>query len=366
MGLPTFQEAAFGVIAPTLGDMLGSYPVSGLSANDLFVIQVYIRNTSTTANTPSGFTLLYGPDSNGTSRQYLYGKVSNGAESGTYVLGFNFINDTAVAKIVRCYRFRGTSTGTYFEAGVLGTNVNTVLLKPTLTTLTDNSLGAAFSYVSSNLAVGNLEGEIGADFTEPVEEWTTPSGSAGMIDLQTAGILVASAIVFGSASLSSSVAWGMRALALKPDAFIDATAMPGISYISLILNSPTVKSSSGTIVTPTLITVKVILNSPTIVITNNSVAVSSTAYITLLLNSPSVNISKSSTAIPDLSLISIKINSPAIVTSGGVLLGVSINFKSRIDTIKQSSSRIVKYFNESSQIETIKTKKSRLDKYVNV
>ena len=48
-----------------------AYP-AGWQANDLLLLQVTVRDTINTPSTPSGFTLLYGPDSSTVGRQWVY------------------------------------------------------------------------------------------------------------------------------------------------------------------------------------------------------------------------------------------------------------------------------------------------------
>src|SRR3989304_5546115 len=90
----TYQNAGTG--SGTTANPTPAYP-TGLASGGLIVLQVTVRDTVTTPSTPGGFTLLFGPDSTGTGRQWLYYKISAGTETGTITVTIG----GAVCKIAR-------------------------------------------------------------------------------------------------------------------------------------------------------------------------------------------------------------------------------------------------------------------------
>jgi hypothetical protein len=76
-------------------------------------------------------------------------------------------------------------------------------------------LGVQFIGVNANQALVNATGETGGDWTEPVGEFASASGTAATVGIQTAAMPTAANIVGGTITISSA-GWGVLVFALKP------------------------------------------------------------------------------------------------------------------------------------------------------
>jgi hypothetical protein len=190
-----------------------SYP-SNLQANDLILLQVTVRDTFNTPSTPAGFTLLYGPDSTGTGRQWIYYKFATGTESGTITITIGGTN----CKTARMYAFRNVATSNSYEGGGFNTGTGSTINAQSVTTTDTKRLAVSFVFVNDNNAVDSFTGETGGDWTEAVSEFTSSEGSDGCVQLQTATMASTGTITGGSDYMGYGVydPWGVRAFALKP------------------------------------------------------------------------------------------------------------------------------------------------------
>ncbi|MCW4044301.1 MAG: hypothetical protein NWE94_02140, partial [Candidatus Bathyarchaeota archaeon] len=204
-----FKSAGAG--SGTTGNPTPSYP-SGLQANDLILLQVTVRDTSNTPTTPSGFTLLHGPDSTGTGRQWIYYKFATGSESGTITV----IIGGSSCKIARMYSFRNVALSSFTEGGSFGSGSSSTINARSVTTSGSDRLAVSFVFVNDDNAVDSFTGETGGDWTEATSEFTTSAGSDGCVQLQIATIASAGTISGGSYTMGASDPWGVRAFALKP------------------------------------------------------------------------------------------------------------------------------------------------------
>ncbi|MGQ9461139.1 MAG: hypothetical protein ACUVRA_07920 [Candidatus Bathyarchaeaceae archaeon] len=204
----TYVSAGTG--SGTTGNPTPAYP-TGLQANDLILLQVTVRDTTTTPTTPAGFTLLYGPDSTGTGRQWIYYKFSDGTESGTITITIG----GTVCKVARMYAFRNVAPSNFTEEGEFGTGIGDTISAQSVTTTDAKRLAVSFVFVNDNNAVGSFTGETGGDWTEAAEFRTT-AGSDGCIQLQTAIMASAGTISGGSYTMGAADPWGVRAFALIP------------------------------------------------------------------------------------------------------------------------------------------------------
>lgn len=204
----TFQAAGTG--SGVTGNPTPSYP-SGLQADDLILLQVTVRDTSNTPTTPAGFTLLYGPDSTGTCRQWIYYRFATGSESGTITVNIGGSN----CKMTRMYSFRNVALSSFTEGGGFGSGSSSTINAQSVTTTDTNRLAVSFVFVNDDNAVGSFTGETGGDWTEAASEFTTTAGLDGCVQLQNAPMTSAGTISGGSYSMSSDP-WGVRAFALKP------------------------------------------------------------------------------------------------------------------------------------------------------
>jgi len=207
----TFVSAGTG--SGTTSNPSPAYP-SGLAANDLILLQVTVRDTTNTPTTPAGFTLLYGPDSTGTGRQWIYYKFATGTESGTITITISGSN----CKIARMYAFRNVALSSFTEGGGFGSGTSRTISAQSVTTTGTGRLTVSFVFVNNDNSVGSFTGEAGGDWTEAVSEFTTSAGSNGCVQLQTATMASAGTISGGSYDMGSgnSDPWGVRAFALIP------------------------------------------------------------------------------------------------------------------------------------------------------
>lgn len=193
------------------GDPTPAYP-AGLETNDLILLQVTVRSTTATVTTPAGFAPLYGPDSSGTGRQWIYYKFATGTESGTITVD----QSGATCAIGRMYAFRNVALSSFTEGGGFGTGAVATISAQAVTTTNVKRLAVSFVFVNDNNAVGSFTGETGGDWTEAVAQFTTTSGSDGCVQLQTATMASAGTITGGSYTMSAADPWGVRAFALIP------------------------------------------------------------------------------------------------------------------------------------------------------
>ncbi len=205
----TFVGAGSG--SGTTGNPTPSYP-TGLQANDLILLQVTVRDTVTTPTIPSGFTLLYGPDSTGIGRQWIYYRISDGTQTGTITVTIG----NSTVKIARMYAFRNVALSNFAEGGGFGFGTVSTISAQSVTTGGPKRLALSFVFENYNNAVDSFTGETGGDWTEAVAEFSTTAGSRGCVQLQTAAISPNGTISGGNYTMSSAQRWGVRAFALVP------------------------------------------------------------------------------------------------------------------------------------------------------
>ncbi|MCJ7655360.1 MAG: hypothetical protein MUO97_08715, partial [Dehalococcoidia bacterium] len=199
-----------GTASGVTGNPTPAYP-AGLQANDLILLQVTVRDTSTTPTTPSGWTLLYGPDSTGTGRQWIYYRFSSGGETGTITVTIG----GTTCKIARMYAFRNVALSSFTEGGGFGSGSGATISAQTVATTDIRRLAVSFVFVNDNNAVDSFAGETGGDWVEAAE-FNTTQGSDGAVQLQTAIMAGGGTISGGSYTMSAADPWGVRAFALIP------------------------------------------------------------------------------------------------------------------------------------------------------
>jgi len=205
----TFVSAGTG--SGTTGNPAPGYP-SNMQSGDLILLQVTVRDTTTTPTTPTGFTALYSADSTGTGRQWIYYKFATGSESGTLTVTIG----GSVTKMGIMYAFRNVALSSFSEAGSFGSGTGQTISARPVTTSGNARLGVSFVFVNYNNAVGSFTGETGGDWVEAVNEYTTTAGSRGCIQLQSATMATSGTITGGSYTMSAANPWGVRAFALVP------------------------------------------------------------------------------------------------------------------------------------------------------
>ncbi len=199
----------------SMGNPTPSYP-SGLQANDLILLQVSVSNSYSTPTPPDDFTLLYGPDSTGTGRQWIYYKFSDGTESGFITITIGGYS----ANMARMYAFRNVALSSFTEGGDFGSGAGSTIYARSVTTTGDKRLAVSFVFVNDDNSVDDFTGETGGDWQEAAEYlYSGPYyNDDGCIQLQTATMASAGTISGGSYNMGASDRWGVRAFALKPNA----------------------------------------------------------------------------------------------------------------------------------------------------
>ena len=205
----TFVSAGTG--SGTTGTPTPGYP-SGMQSGDLILLQVTVRDTSTTTTTPTGFTTLYSADSTGTGRQWIYYKFATGSESGSLTVSIG----GSVTKMARMYAFSNVALSSFSEGGSFGSGTGNTINAPSVTTIGVNRLTVSFVFVNDNNNVGSFAGESGGNWIEAVNEYTTTVGSDGCMQLQIATMATAGTITGGSDTMYIGDPWGVRAFALIP------------------------------------------------------------------------------------------------------------------------------------------------------
>jgi hypothetical protein len=202
-----------------------TYP-SGLQEDDLILLQIGIRDATTVPNAPTGFTLLYGPDSAGAStvygRQWVYYKFSDGTETGSLTISWGSGSPTNV--ISQMFAFRYVKSTGFTEGNSASTQNNDIVYAKDVTTAGPRRLAVNFVFATDNQDIGAFTGETGGNWI--VSGYTMGEGTQtnddSYIVLQTAQMLTTGAISGGSYTRvgvwtqSGGNSWVVTAFALIP------------------------------------------------------------------------------------------------------------------------------------------------------
>ena len=208
----TFQAAGTG--AASITNPAPGYP-SNLVSGYLILLQVLVWDLTTTPTTPTGFTLLYGPDQDGTpeGRQFIYYKFSDGTESGTLTITIG----ATTGSYARMYSFSNVALSSFTEGGGLGAGSDASIEAVAVTTTDVERLAVSLVAVTdNNTGIDAFAGETGGDWTEAVAEFTSGTGNDGALQLQIATMASAGTISGGSDTMQAADGWIVRAFALKP------------------------------------------------------------------------------------------------------------------------------------------------------
>ncbi len=205
--------SAGNAVANTAGVLNPRYPDS-INDNDLALLQVTISDTTNYPTLPEDWTLLYGPDSTGISRQWVFYRfVIDEYEKlpvPVYIGGSSL-------KMARIYTFRNVAAEAFTQGGGFQVGTDYAILAQDVTTSRDKCLAVSFVYVTDDNSLGSFNSEIGGDWTETKGEYTASYGdNSGCIQLQIAPLASAGSISGGSYIMSSSASWSVRAFALIP------------------------------------------------------------------------------------------------------------------------------------------------------
>lgn len=236
-----------GAIAP-------GYP--SVTAGDLLLLHAVVASaTATVTGAPSGFTLLSGPDNNtgDTLRQWLYGKIASGSESGTESITISGTN----VRLGRIYGFTGqvtSSVAAAVEDITSGGQASGTITMPQVDTTGPNELAVALIAADGTADPGDATGETGGDWTEAVASYQMPA--TAWVQLQTAAMPSAGTISGGSFAGGNSVfiRYGLAVIAaavstqaVRPDADTTTTGWTSTPLFSKINES----SPDGTVITAT-------------------------------------------------------------------------------------------------------------------
>ena len=184
-----YSAAGAGASTETSGAACDPASPATVNANDILIIHAYFEGTTTTPDTPSGFTLLYGPALVQTTigRHWIFGKIADGSEDGAA----NALGSPAVTTMRsgRCYSFTGWVSGTITDAvpaaSFSETSHATDPAMPTVTTTIAGSLAVACMAQNDNNASASALTETGGDWTEAVAEYVAALTPGLQLQLQT-------------------------------------------------------------------------------------------------------------------------------------------------------------------------------------
>lgn len=218
MAVPVWQSN--GTAAEADGaDPAPGYP-AGIVAGDLLLLQVFARDATGTAVTPSGWTLIYGPDA-GVGASWVFAKKATGSETGTQTVDVTVAAGTLVLAVI--HRFTGWfDNGTItdaFEGGANGSDFTTTEAHQACTTTGADRLIVALRRCGNPVAA-NMDAYTGANVTwTHVFEYESLTANDGTIGCDTAPAAAAITASGGTDVISgAAVGWGNRVFAIKPAA----------------------------------------------------------------------------------------------------------------------------------------------------
>lgn len=214
----SFQEAGAGVSRGSTGTLTPAFPVTGLAADDIFILHVSISSATGVVDTAvTGFTHInsYQIGSADTGEHAVFWKRATGSESGNATVSFS--TDVAVVKTARMYRFRGCiASGTPYE-GLGNAQANSATLADQSVTSTGaNRLAVNLYTINDDNAVDAFTGQTGGTWVEPVAEFTTLDGNDSCLGIQTAQLVSAGTINGGSFTMAGADPFSIVGFALIP------------------------------------------------------------------------------------------------------------------------------------------------------
>lgn len=158
-----------------------------VNANDILIAHVFYEGTTTTPDTPSGFTLLGGPYTiESAYRHWVFGKIAAGTEDGAAVA----FGTPAVTtfRAGRVYSFTGWVSGTITDnvpaASFSHISHATDPQMPTVTTTVTGALAVACIAQADDNPQASATGATGGTWAEAVAEYvqsaTTPDTGMGL------------------------------------------------------------------------------------------------------------------------------------------------------------------------------------------
>jgi hypothetical protein len=182
-----YSNAGTGASSSTTAALQPAFPAT-VAAGDIALLAVTYRDTTTTPSTPTGFTLLSGPDSYPPTpalRSWLYGKICDGTEDGTTVsLG---TTGSAIEKAGRIYTFSGRVSGTITQLirNIAWASHANRIQTFSITTETADDLGIMIGFQGDNNTAAAPTAS-GGTITEPVAEFAPVLTTGFMLEILTA------------------------------------------------------------------------------------------------------------------------------------------------------------------------------------
>lgn len=182
-----YKSQGAGVSTQTSGAALSPACPATVDAGDIMIAHVFWEGTTSSPSTPSGWTLLSGPDVIQTTiaRHWSFGRIADGTEDGTTIAFGNPAVTTQRA--ARVYSFSGRVVGDILQlvGGFSHISHATDPQMPTVTTLRNGGLAVALVAQNDNNATGNATGESGGDWVEAVAEYTVALTPGFTLQIQT-------------------------------------------------------------------------------------------------------------------------------------------------------------------------------------
>ena len=164
-----YKSEGAGVATEASGGALSPLCPAVVAANDILIAHCGYEGTTTTPDTPAGWTLLGGPYTiESAHRHWIFGKVAAGTEDGAEVaFGAPAVTTLRTARV---YSFSGLVAGTITDlvpaASFAHLSHGTDPQMPTVTTTIAGALAVACTFQLDDNAQASATGESGGDWTE--------------------------------------------------------------------------------------------------------------------------------------------------------------------------------------------------------
>lgn len=230
-----YSSQGAGAGTETSGATLNLVCPATVNTNDILIAHTIWLDVTNAPSTPSGWTLLYGPQNLGDTtvvgRHWVFGKIADGTEDGA-TIGFGTAGGTN-GRYGRIYSFTGWVSGTITQvvpsASFTFTVHETDPQMPTVTTTIAGARAVALVAQDDNNAIASATGESGGDWTEAVAEYTsTTIGVQGcMCQIQTCVPTADPGTVSGGTAATTDDQCGVIGFEIRESAL--PTAKPGLA-----------------------------------------------------------------------------------------------------------------------------------------
>lgn len=232
-GTPTLRQASAGTVVTT---GTGTVSLTNCSAGNV-VFFVWVEDGSSN-DSDIGNSVNLAKVTDGTaSDNDFFQRISMGGNAFLNIHVARVIADGTVSADVTVGGSGADCFIVAYEFEDVDTRIGSLTSQPITETLTDyydfasgtgttismssvisndrNRTGVAFIGVNANQALAASTGESGGDWTEPVAEFASASGTAATVGIQTASMPTATTISGGTITISSA-SWGVLTTGLKP------------------------------------------------------------------------------------------------------------------------------------------------------